>query len=854
MKIQKLWPVWAMGLLAATSLRGDEVESPVIHELEAFIVEETARTQPETLSPLSVRMDSLFGEDMTVLDIPRAVTVLSPELRELLQIDSYEALDRFGAGTQRLNYFGLAGSAFLRGTRAGTYFNGMLRAYQRNEMPMSFGALDGLEIVKGPVPASLSPTLVGGAVNQRPKSPYFDKARGSIEVELGSWDQRQVQVDYGAPLFLLGKPAAYRVSYTGHRSDRFYENVPHDFDSFYATAKIKLSDRNRLTVGGEIYDFRSSEVPGINRPTTELIEDNRYVIGEPALLTSPEWGGQVVRPLVGFPYTFAVNPGLFALAIPGDVARQRIDPALLGTMLDLNDLSVVEELLTPLPESSVPGFAAWGYADAVKYLGQVERKAQDAYLYTPDYFAAGGSVLTEELQRDRVLADPEDRADSRDYIAFADLETLLDGDNRLLTRFFMERLSTEKVSTYGFAFEHDQLVLQGKVEFQTTLDDPRNTLQLGLDLRHTDAHVLQDFDAEPFSRRDLTLDSIGANTLVAAGGALGPDGLNFWSSFGTASLDSKYTQAALYVTGAYALGERFTLYYGGRVEEAFYDVALPPEIDRISDEERAARASDGDEFLWQLHLNPHLELLPGVYAYGALQLGKALAPGDGGTVSGEDSFTDVELFEGGLKASLLDGSLYTSVSAYHWDQATFSTRDASARPLRAKGLEVELTWSPVDSLTLLGAFTAQRVNLRTDTLGFGAIPQSEEGWALNGGILNATAPRTAPANPEMVFAGMPEVSAHLYAAWEFADGFQLAGGPLWRDGYWHDMQHALRIPSYVLWTAQLRYEAERWWVRLHVENLFDKEYWIGQEPVFSAGTLILQGSGRRYQVTAGFRF
>ena len=854
MKLIKLWPVWAMGLLAATSLRGDNEESHVVHELEAFIVEETAQTQPETLSPLSMRLDSFFGDDLTVLEIPRAVTVLSPELRELLQIDSYESLDRFGAGTQRLNYFGLAGSAFLRGTRAGTYFNGMLRAYQRNEMPMSFGALDGLEIIKGPVPASMSPTLVGGAVNQRPKSPYFDKARGSVELELGSFDQRQLQLDYGAPLMLLGKPAAYRVSYTHHRSDRYYENVPHDFDSFYASAKIKLSERNRLFVGGEIYDFRSSEVPGINRPTRELLDDYSYVIGEPALLTSSRWDGEVVRPLVAFPYTFALNPGLFALAVPGDVARQRIDPALLDTMHDLNDLSVVEELLTPLPISEVPGFAAWGYDDAVAYLAQVDRQAQDAFVYTPEYFAAGGNVLTDQLRKNRVLADPADKADSRDYIAFADLETRLDNDSRLVTRFFMERLLTEKISTYGFAFKHDQLVLQGKTEYQGFIRDPRNAYSFGLDLRYTDAHVLQDFDAEPFSRRDLTRDTISGNSLIRAGGAVGPDGLNFWSSFGTASLDSELTQAALYTSGVLHAGERFRLYYGGRLEEAFYDVALPPQVDQVSEAQRDAMATDGEEFLWQLHLNPHLEVMPGVFVYGALQVGRALAPGDGGTVSGPDSFTDVELFEGGIKASLLDDSLYASVSLYHWDQATFSTRDASSRPLRAKGLEVEVTWSPVETFTLMGAFTAQRVNLRTDVLGFGALPQTEEGWALNGGILNATGGRSAPDNPDMVFAGLPEVSAHLYAAWEFADGWQVAGGPIWRDGYYHDMQRALHIPGYVLWGAQLRYDAGNWWARLHVENLLDEDYWIGQEPVFSASTLILQGTGRTWQVTAGYRF
>jgi outer membrane receptor protein involved in Fe transport len=160
----------------------------------------------------------------------------------------------------------------------------------------------------------------------------------------------------------------------------------------------------------------------------------------------------------------------------------------------------------------------------------------------------------------------------------------------------------------------------------------------------------------------------------------------------------------------------------------------------------------------------------------------------------------------------------------------------------------------VETFTLMGAFTAQRVYLRNDILGFGALPQTEEGWALNGGILNATGGRSAPDNPDMVFAGLPEVSAHLYAAWEFADGWQVAGGPLWRDGYYHDMQRALHIPGYVLWGAQLRYDAGNWWARLHVENLLDEDYWIGQEPVFSASTLILQGSGRRWQLTAGYRF
>ena len=843
-----------MGLFAATSLGGEDIGNDPVIELEAFIVEETARTQPETLSPLSMRVDSIFGRNGTVLDIPRSVTVLSPELQDLLQINSYEDLEKFGAGTQRVNYFGLAGSAFLRGARAGTYFNGMLRAYQRNEMPMSFGSLDGLELIKGPVPPGFSPTLVGGAVNQRPKSPYYDRARGSVEVTLGSWDEREVRADYGAPFMLFDKPAAYRVSYTHHRSGRYYEDVPHDFDSLYGAIKTKLNDRHRLFLGGELYRFRSSEIPGMNRPTPGLIENRQYVIGEPASLVSSAWGGTVVRPLLEFPYSLTVNPALFALALPGDIARQEIEPGLLGSMLNLNDPSVLESLYTTLPESEVPGFARWAIQPAGEFLSQVDKSPQDAYLYTPGFFAAGGEALTRQLPAERVLADPKDKANSNDLIAFADLESLLEGGNRLLSRFFIEHLDTTKASTYGFAMNTRQLVMEAASEWQSDSSDGQSHMTFGASLRYTDAHMLQDFDAEPFSRRDISLSGISSNSVVLAGGAIGPDGLNYWSSFGNASQDSVLFQTAAYMGGEWRLGERLGVHFGGRIENAWWDVALPDEVDRASDSRRQASEMTGEEVLWQVSLNPQFELAKGLIVYGAAQIGKALAPGDGGTVSGESSFTDAELFEAGLKASLLEGRLFMAISAYHWDQATFSNRDASARPLRAKGFELEGTYSLNERISFLGAFTAQRVYLRTDTLGFGAIPQSEQGWALNGGILNASSGRSAPENPEMIFAGVPELSAHLYAVISLPSGFTLSGGPLWRDGYYHDMQRAMKIPSYTLWSLQLRYDTERWWARIHIENLFDKEYWIGQEPVFSAGTLVLQGEGRKIQVSAGINF
>lgn len=847
----------AVGLFAATSLRGEPSVDADWHELDAFIVEESALHASGDLSPLSVNVRSFFGAGKSLEEVPRSLTLLTAELQDLIGVDNYDTLDRFGAGTQRINYFGLAGSAFVRGARAGTYFNGMLRAYQRNEMPMSFGALEGMEIVKGPVPAGFSPTLVGGGVNQIPKSPFFDQRRGSLELGIGSWNERFVQLDFGSPLMVGDRPAAYRVSYTGHRADRFYDNVPNDYDSLYAAMKIRLGERHRLFFGAELYDFRSSEIPGINRPTAQLIRDRAYVIGEPPLLTQGQAisaEGQVIRPLVEFPYTLVVNPQLFALAIPGPVARASMDPALLGQMLNLNDPAVIEQLYRVRPIAEVPPFARWAYESAQELLAGADQRTTDAYLYTPEYFAAGGTALTEKLPPQRVLADPDDRADATDVIVFADWEITLSPDTSLTNRLFLEHLDTDKLSTYGFAFQSSQWIANLRSEWTRKFADPRESLAIGLDLRFSKAETLQDFDAEPFSRRDLSRDSISANSVVAAGGQLGPDGLNYWSAFGNASESSELVQSGLYIGGAKGFGERMVMHFGGRLENGWWETALPGQVDRASEADRAARRGSGDTVLYSAHLNPHVDLGSGLYAYATVQLSKAIAPGDGGTISSKDNFTDAELYEIGLKYAAPGGRVYSSLSVYHWDQAAFSSRDAEAQPLRAKGIEWEFSAPIGEYLFLMGAFTAQRVQLRGDLLGFGALPKSEQDWALSGGILDAAGDRTAPNNPEMVYAGLPELSAHLHAVVSLPGGWQIAVGPIWRDAFYHDMQRSLRIPSHVIWNGRIRYEAEKWWASLRVDNVFDTGYWIGQEPVFSANTLILQGEARRYSARLGFDF
>ena len=156
-----------------------------ITTLEQFIASESALADSGDLLPTSRPVASVFGEQ-SVLDSPRAITVLTPELMARFDIQDFGDLGKIGAGTQQLNYYGVPGTPVLRGAVGGVFFNGLQRAYQRNEMPLSFGSFEAMDVVKGPAPAQYGPSQAGGYVNMIPKSPFFDRSRGSLRVTVGS--------------------------------------------------------------------------------------------------------------------------------------------------------------------------------------------------------------------------------------------------------------------------------------------------------------------------------------------------------------------------------------------------------------------------------------------------------------------------------------------------------------------------------------------------------------------------------------------------------------------------------------------------------------------------------------------
>lgn len=786
--------------------------------LENFIVTESASYRAGDVLPTSRPVDSVFGAGQSVLDLPRAVTVLTPELMRRFDLGSLADLGRIGAGTQSANYFGIAGTPYLRGAKAATFFNGMARAYQRNEMPVSFGSLEALDLVKGPAPAHFGPVPEGGYANFIPKSPHFDRARGSWAVTAGSHEHFRTQLDYGSPVLLGSWPAAYRVSLTAQDSGSYWKNVGNDYFSAYAALKARPRDGLSLFTGAEFYDFRSNENPGWNRVTQDLIDRAEYTIGEPQNLTNPMWGGRADRSLVQFPGAFVGQTANFrALIIPAATAEARIAPTLLSLMED--------------------------------------RHATDGgYRYTQAYFDSGGQALTEKINGDTVLADPADYADARNFLWFLDLAATRAADRTVTWKSLVETVSTEKYSSYGYAVATEQRVVESKLLIeQRDLRPATTSVTYGASVRHSQGWVVQDFDAEPFNRRDISRPAISANSTVPAGGDRGPDGRNLWSTSLGASTESDLSQGALFGFAQTTWSERFSTILSLRAESAHYRAGLPREIDRATPAQRVASQRRGETQHGSGSLSTIWRPTESTSLYATYQRGTSLQPGQGGTVNSKSNFAVAELQEIGAKFNLLDGRLFAGLAGYKWSSARFNDRENRAEQLRGQGAEFELTWAPSDRLSIIAALGSQRV-FRIDPPGFRARFATANRIALESGAFDAGVTPIPPLNPQLIYPGTPETQAKFDLAYQISTAWGGSLGTVWSHSFYHNFERTLKLPESLVWRAGLHWRHGPLTVRLSAENLFNEDYFLGADPTFAHNHLVTKAPLATYKLAVTWSF
>ena len=207
--------LWVVALAAAVSrlpaqstAPAKPVEEPV--RMEKFEVNEVPIEQQ--ILPTSRPFNSVFGTDDNIVDVPRNVTIISRQQLSDISIASVLDFSKLTSSSYTTTNFGAPSNPSIRGQTADLFINGVRGRITSNGngLPLDFNSVESVNIVKGPATAVQGSSMyVGGFVDLITKRPYFDGAKGSVSVTVGSYAQKEWTVDVGGP---LSKELAYRFS------------------------------------------------------------------------------------------------------------------------------------------------------------------------------------------------------------------------------------------------------------------------------------------------------------------------------------------------------------------------------------------------------------------------------------------------------------------------------------------------------------------------------------------------------------------------------------------------------------------------------------------------------------------
>ena len=382
---------------------------------------------------------------------------------------------------------------------------------------------------------------------------------------------------------------------------------------------------------------------------------------------------------------------------------------------------------------------------------------------------------------------------------------------------------------------------------------------LGFGARYTDAVILQDFFDEPFSRRDILLAGVSANTRLLVGKQRPADGLNLWSpsAVGGANVASELLQLSAFATIETRWRDRFSTVASLSTQYADFAISLPAEAERAQAAGLGplldAESGDSTHIDWSLGAN--FELGNGTILYAHYQEGTSIDPTQGGAIFGEQNFGENMLMEIGLKSSLLDDSLLGALATHTWEQVAFTDRSGASENLEGEGIELEFSLQATENLMFIGSYTWQEVR-RINAPEFRTMPApegvAEDAYmALNAGtlLLGDFGFDNTRANTDYVYPGAPQDVAKLFVIYHFPIGFSVSGGPIWQDNFYLNMDNTIELPSALIWNFSATYATDIFQLRVSVENAFSEDYYLGADPLFSANTLVTRAAPASYSLT-----
>jgi len=258
------------------TLSSQEDEEP--EELDAFISEEVPIE--ENILPTSRPFNSVYGTERSILDTPRNVTIISREQLDAIAIKDIRDFSKLTSSSYTKTNFGAPSTPNLRGQEADLFVNGMRKggSVNGNGLPVNFNSVESVNIVKGPAGVVYGTTnYLGGYADLITKKPFFDKARGSIGLSIGSYEQYTLNFDYSKP---VSEKLAWRVSYEMKEWDGYWEFWKLNSQALYFAVTSKPSDSMTIEAWTEFFQADYTENWGINRITQQLFDEGLYITND----------------------------------------------------------------------------------------------------------------------------------------------------------------------------------------------------------------------------------------------------------------------------------------------------------------------------------------------------------------------------------------------------------------------------------------------------------------------------------------------------------------------------------------------------------------------------------------------
>lgn len=748
---------------------------------------------------------TVSGLNLDYAEIPRSISAISDETIARFNIETVDDLAAITPGAFTGSFFGVPGSVTLRGNRADNYFRGFKRVENPGTFPTPIGSSERIEVVRGPTPAQYGAGRVGGFINVTPLTALTERQIGDrghlfeIGGAVGSYGKKIAHASAGGQFDLSGLEAGLFGYAEFEDSKSFYRGIEPQRKLAQGAFTLKDDDRYSLEIGAFYYDSDGYlQTPGWNRITQELIDDGVYITG--------------------------ADSDLADLNGDGKLTPDEVDAAVGSTF----------------GASNIRQFIDFG-------------------LYPGAAFGLDGTIGATRLDPRTVYISKKDIASSQTFTAYSDLSINAGGNKTVRLQAFFDTLDGDLYQSYGFAaqYKSDAVELRASLEAPFQIGSiPVETIT-GVSWRRYDNHTRQTFLSGylAIDRRDLSIGATGGD-IFDDPFSLEPGGIG-WDT----DLDSTTSDLGFFSTALIRPTERLDLTASLRLDR--FSARSINTGAMIFNPALGFAEFSGDDFKASYELSARYDFGP-FSAYAVYAENNTLETNDAGGVEvdriAQNNFVgDSELIEVGLKAST--DRILATLSAYRQERQRsdpFGNLDRET----SKGIEAEIKYLFSDRWSLTSAATLQETMVGapgpcgSGNGEFVVLPPSYSGILPEDGYGGLFAALNASCIPELQNGykrrTTPDAMASAFLTYtspETAAGvFGATGGAYYVSETGGKIRDAIRLPDYAIAKASVFWRRDALSVTAHVDNLFDKRYFIPAQNVYEE-VAALPGRGREFTIT-----